>query len=148
MQNFFRAFAHDRQADIFVATTRALADQLSGFADTLARDAERPDLPDVEAFFRSTLARVGPPTSNRQRDSGWLVVGPVSGRIPADRRTHERADRHRRAARQAGDGRGRGALRCVGALIPWTLASWASWNVTSFLRCPRRGSALHTPASP
>ena len=52
-----RAFAHGREADIFVAATRALGDQLSGFADTLARDAERPDLPDVEAFFRVLYRR-------------------------------------------------------------------------------------------
>jgi len=53
----FRAFAHDREADIFVATTRDLADQLATFASVLERDGERPDLPDIETFFRLLYRR-------------------------------------------------------------------------------------------
>lgn len=53
----FRAFAHDRAADIFVATTRDLADQLATFASVLERDGERPDLPDTETFFRLLYRR-------------------------------------------------------------------------------------------
>jgi len=53
----FRAFAHGREADIFVATTRDLADQLATFASVLERDGERPDLPDVETFFRLLYRR-------------------------------------------------------------------------------------------
>jgi hypothetical protein len=53
----FRAFAHDREADIFVATTRDLADQLATFASVLEREGERPDLPDVEAFLRLLYRR-------------------------------------------------------------------------------------------
>lgn len=53
----FRAFAHEREADIFVASTRALADQLDGFATILGRDGERPHLPDVETFFRLLYRR-------------------------------------------------------------------------------------------
>lgn len=62
----FRAFAHGREADIFVASTRSLADQLGGFAEVLEQDGERPALPDLEAFFR-TLYR-------RARDSHRLAV--------------------------------------------------------------------------
>ena len=62
----FRAFAHGRDADIFVASTRALADQLAGFAESLERDGERPALPDLEAFFRLLYRRA--------RDSRRLVV--------------------------------------------------------------------------
>jgi uncharacterized protein len=62
----FRAFAHGRDADIFVASTRALADQLAGFAELLERDGERPALPDLEAFFRLLYRRA--------RDSRRLVV--------------------------------------------------------------------------
>jgi AAA+ ATPase superfamily predicted ATPase len=53
----FRAFAHGLEADIFVASTRALGDQLAGFADVLARDGERPALPDLESFFRLLFRR-------------------------------------------------------------------------------------------
>lgn len=53
----FRAFAHEREADIFVASTRALGDQLAGFASALERDGERPALPDLEAFFRLLYRR-------------------------------------------------------------------------------------------
>ena len=53
----FRAFAHGREADVFVASTRALADQLAGFADQLERDGERPALPDLETFFRVLYRR-------------------------------------------------------------------------------------------
>ncbi len=62
----FRAFAHGRDADIFVASTRGLADQLAGFSETLGRDGERPALPDLEAFFRLLYRRA--------RDSRRLVV--------------------------------------------------------------------------
>ncbi len=48
----FRAFAHDRGADIFVASTRALGDQLAGFAAALERDGERPALADLESVVR------------------------------------------------------------------------------------------------
>lgn len=34
----FRAFAHGREADIFVASTRSIADQLNGFSGVLERD--------------------------------------------------------------------------------------------------------------
>jgi AAA+ ATPase superfamily predicted ATPase len=53
----FRAFAHDREADIFVASTRALGDQLAGFASVLEREGERPALPDLESFFRLLYRR-------------------------------------------------------------------------------------------
>ena len=53
----FRAFAHGLEADIFVATTRDLADQLSTFASVLGRDGERPELPDIETFFRLLYRR-------------------------------------------------------------------------------------------
>ncbi len=53
----FRAFADGREADIFVATTRDLADQLATFASVLERDGERPDLPDIETFFRLLYRR-------------------------------------------------------------------------------------------
>lgn len=53
----FRAFANGREADIFVASTRALADQLGGFAAMLERDGERPALPDLESFFRLLYRR-------------------------------------------------------------------------------------------
>lgn len=53
----FRAFAHGREADIFVADTRALADQLAGFAAALERDGERPAIPDLESFFRLLYRR-------------------------------------------------------------------------------------------
>ncbi len=53
----FRAFAHGLEADIFVATTRDLADQLATFAAALERDGERPDLPDLETFFRLLYRR-------------------------------------------------------------------------------------------
>lgn len=53
----FRAFAHQREADIFVASTRALGDQLSGFASVLERDGERPALADLETFFRLLYRR-------------------------------------------------------------------------------------------
>jgi AAA+ ATPase superfamily predicted ATPase len=53
----FRAFAHGRDADIFVASTRALADQLGGFSEVLERNGERPALPDLEAFFRLLYRR-------------------------------------------------------------------------------------------
>lgn len=62
----FRAFAHGRDADIFVASTRALADQLAGFSESLERDGERPTLPDLEAFFRLLYRRA--------RNSRRLVV--------------------------------------------------------------------------
>lgn len=52
-----RAFAHGLEADIFVATTRDLADQLATFARVLERDGERPDLPGTEAFFRLLYRR-------------------------------------------------------------------------------------------
>jgi AAA+ ATPase superfamily predicted ATPase len=53
----FRAFAHRREADIFVASTRALGDQLSGFASMLEREGERPALTDLESFFRLLYRR-------------------------------------------------------------------------------------------
>lgn len=53
----FRAFAHGREADIFVASTRAVADQLAGFSELLERDGERPALPDLEALFRLLYRR-------------------------------------------------------------------------------------------
>ena len=53
----FRAFAHQREADIFVASTRALGDQLSGFASVLEREGERPALADLESFFRLLYRR-------------------------------------------------------------------------------------------
>ena len=53
----FRAFAHGKDADIFVASTRALADQLHGFARQLAGDAEQPVLPDLETFLRVLYRR-------------------------------------------------------------------------------------------
>jgi AAA+ ATPase superfamily predicted ATPase len=53
----FRAFAHERKADIFVASTRALGDQLAGFASILEREGERPALPDLETFFRVLYRR-------------------------------------------------------------------------------------------
>lgn len=53
----FRAFAHGREADIFVASTRALGGQLTSFAATLERDGERPYLPDLESFFRLLYRR-------------------------------------------------------------------------------------------
>lgn len=53
----FRAFAHGHEADILVATTRDLADQLATFASVLERDGERPDLPDIETFFRLLYRR-------------------------------------------------------------------------------------------
>lgn len=53
----FRAFAHGREADIFVASTRALADQLAGFSELLQRDGERPALPDLDSFFRLLYRR-------------------------------------------------------------------------------------------
>ncbi len=55
----FRAFAHGRQADIFVADTRALADQLDGFSRALGRDGERPSLPDLDPFFRILAGSAG-----------------------------------------------------------------------------------------
>ncbi len=57
----FRAFAHGRQADIFVADTRALADQLDGFSRALGRDGERPSLPDLDTLL---------PDPGRQRRAG------------------------------------------------------------------------------
>mgnify|MGYP001828068306 FL=1 len=62
----FRAFARGREADIFVASTRGLGDQLHGFAEQLARDGERPALPDLESFFRLLYRRA--------RDARRLVV--------------------------------------------------------------------------
>jgi AAA+ ATPase superfamily predicted ATPase len=62
----FRAFAHGREADIFVASTRALHDQLAGFAELLERDGERPALPDLESFFRLLYRRA--------RDSRRLAI--------------------------------------------------------------------------
>lgn len=62
----FRAFAHGREVDIFVASTRALADQLAGFSETLERDGERPALPDLESFFRLLYRRA--------RDSRRLAI--------------------------------------------------------------------------
>jgi uncharacterized protein len=62
----FRAFAHGHEADIFVASTRALADQLAGFSETLERDGERPALPDLEAFLRLLYRRA--------RDSRRLAI--------------------------------------------------------------------------
>lgn len=62
----FRAFAHGREADIFVASTRALADQLAGFSETLERDGERPALPNLESFFRLLYRRA--------RDSRRLAI--------------------------------------------------------------------------
>ncbi len=53
----FRAFAHGREADIFVADTRALQDQLAGFSAALERDGERPELPDIGSFFRILFRR-------------------------------------------------------------------------------------------
>jgi uncharacterized protein len=53
----FRAFTHGRHADIFVASTRALPDQLGGFSEQLERDGERPALPDLETFFRTLYRR-------------------------------------------------------------------------------------------
>lgn len=53
----FRAFAHGREADIFVASTRAITDQLAGFSALLERDGERPALPDLESFFRLLYRR-------------------------------------------------------------------------------------------
>lgn len=53
----FRAFAHGRAADIFVASTRAIADQLAGFSARLERDGERPALPDLETFLRLLYRR-------------------------------------------------------------------------------------------
>ena len=53
----FRAFAHGREADIFVASTRALTDQLAGFSELLQRDGERPALPDLESFLRLLYRR-------------------------------------------------------------------------------------------
>jgi len=53
----FRAFADGREADIFVADTRALNDQLAGFSAALERDGERPELPDLAAFFRVLFRR-------------------------------------------------------------------------------------------
>ena len=53
----FRAFAHGREADIFVASTRALADQLAGFSAALERDGERPAIADLEAFLRLLYRR-------------------------------------------------------------------------------------------
>ena len=55
----FRRFAHGREADIFVADTRVLADQLSGFAVALAREGERPAIPDLDSFFRLLYRRAG-----------------------------------------------------------------------------------------
>ncbi|MEX1172008.1 MAG: ATP-binding protein [Chloroflexota bacterium] len=62
----FRAFAHGHDADIFVATTRDLADQLASFATVLERDGERPQIADVESFFRLLY--------RRSRDERRLVV--------------------------------------------------------------------------
>jgi len=62
----FRAFAHGREADIFVASTRALADQLHGFASQLSRDGGEPALPDLESFLRLLYRRA--------RDERRLVV--------------------------------------------------------------------------
>lgn len=62
----FRAFAHGREADIFVATTRDLADQLASFAAVLERDGERPRIDDLESFFRLLYRRA--------RDERRLVV--------------------------------------------------------------------------
>lgn len=62
----FRAFAHGHEADIFVASTRALHDQLAGFAELLERDGERPALPDLESFFRLLYRRA--------RDSRRLAI--------------------------------------------------------------------------
>lgn len=53
----FRAFAHGKHADIFVASTRALADQLHGFAGQLSDDSERPVLSDLETFLRVLYRR-------------------------------------------------------------------------------------------
>lgn len=53
----FKAFAHGREADVLIGTTRALPDQLAGFAATLERDGERPDLPDLESLFRVLYRR-------------------------------------------------------------------------------------------
>ena len=53
----FRAFAHGKDADIFVASTRGLADQLHGFAGQLASDGEQPDLQDLETFLRVLYRR-------------------------------------------------------------------------------------------
>lgn len=53
----FRAFAHGRDADVFVASTRALGDQLAGFSAALERDGERPALGDLESFFRLLYRR-------------------------------------------------------------------------------------------
>ncbi len=53
----FRAFVDGRDADIFVASTRALADQLHGFAGQLAVAGERPHLPDLETFLRLLYRR-------------------------------------------------------------------------------------------
>jgi len=53
----FRAFAHGRDVDIFVASTRSLTDQLGGFAEILERDGERPALPDLETFLRTLYRR-------------------------------------------------------------------------------------------
>ena len=57
----FRAFAHGRDADIFVASTRALADQLAGFAELLERDGERPALPRSRGLLPAALS-AGPAT--------------------------------------------------------------------------------------
>lgn len=53
----FRAFAHGREADVFVASTRALGDQLAGFSELLERDGERPALPDLGSFLRLLYRR-------------------------------------------------------------------------------------------
>ena len=55
----FKAFAHGREADVLIGTTRALSDQLAGFAATLERGGEKPNIPDMETLFRVLYRRAG-----------------------------------------------------------------------------------------
>lgn len=74
----FRAFAHRRDADVFVAFTSALCDQLSGFAAALEWDGERPALADLESFFRLLYRRT--------RDERRLaIVDELSNLVAVDR---------------------------------------------------------------
>ncbi len=74
----FRAFAHHREADIFVASTRALGDQLSGFASVLEQEGERPALPDLESFFRLLYRRA-------RRERRLAVIDELPNLVKVDR---------------------------------------------------------------
>lgn len=73
-----RAFADGRAADIFVASTRGLRDQLAGFATLLERDGERPELTDTETFLRVLYRRA----TNEQR---LAIIDELPNLVKVDR---------------------------------------------------------------